>query len=194
METSSRILVVAGSIATGKTELVGALSSVLGVPPFRERWEENPWFDAHPRDAFFSQMWFLLAAGADHARMSFAGGVQERCIHEHARVFARELLVGDDLRLLGDVYARLDARLPDPALLVHLTASPGELMRRIRLRERMQERDLTVEYLQSLQWRYSELVDGWTRCPVVEVDTEAIDIRTSGGVRHVVARTTEKLA
>jgi deoxyguanosine kinase len=192
VDDGARILVVAGNIATGKTHLLDALSGALRLPAYPERWAENPWFDADLRDAFASQLWFLLTAGADHARMSSTGGVQERCIHENAHVFARELLEGEELALLEAVYERLDAQLPDPALLVHLTASPETLLARIRERGRTQERGVTVGYLRELEARYRALIDGWTRCPVIEIDTETIDVRTEDGVRHVLERVTEK--
>ncbi len=185
---------IAGNIATGKTQLLSALGDAMGLPTFPERWMENPWFDADLRAPLLSQAWFLLAAGSDHARLAADGGVQERSIHENAHVFARELLAGDDLRLLEAVYERLDEQLPQPTLLVHLTASPEELLRRVRRRARPEERTVTVEYLTRLSARYRALVDRWTRCPVVEVDTERIDVRTDGGLRHVLERASERLA
>jgi deoxyguanosine kinase len=194
VETPPRIVVVAGNIATGKTRLLDTLSDALSLPPFRERWEDNPWFNAKPDDTFASQMWFLLAAGADHARMTGTGGVQERCIHENALIFAGELLVGDELELLESVYAHLDEGLPDPMLLVHLHASPNELARRVDERGRVQERTVTIEYLERLSVRYRCWVDNWTRSPVIEVDTETIDVRTEQGVRHILARVSEELA
>jgi deoxyguanosine kinase len=193
VDDGARILVVAGNIATGKTQLLDALSGVLGLPAYPERWEENPWFgEAKASDVFSSQIWFLMAAGSDHARMSPGGGVQERCIHENAHVFARELLDGEELRLLEAIYARLDAQLPDPTLLLHLTASPETLLERIRERRRPQERGVTLDYLRRLGGRYRALIDGWTRCPLIEIDTETIDVRTDDGLRHVLERVTEK--
>ncbi|HXP29005.1 MAG TPA: deoxynucleoside kinase, partial [Solirubrobacteraceae bacterium] len=177
MNDGARILVVAGNIAAGKTHLLDALGSALQLPTYPERWSENPWFDAELRDAFSSQLWFLLAAASDHALMSSGGGVQERCIDENAQVFARVLLDGDELALLEAVYARLDARLPDPTLLIHLTASPETLLERIRERGRAQERSMTVDYLRQLGSHYRTLIDGWSRCPVIEIDTEVIDVR-----------------
>jgi deoxyadenosine/deoxycytidine kinase len=192
VDEGARILVVAGSIATGKTHLLDALSGALRLPAYPERWAENPWFGAERSDALTSQLWFLLAAGSDHARMSSGGGVQERSIHENAYVFARELLEVEELQLLMAVYGQLDARLPDPALLLYLTASPETLLARVRERGRTQERGVTLDYLRRLGSRYRLLIDGWTRCPVIEIDTEAIDVRTEDGLRHVLELVTEK--
>ncbi len=194
MANTAPMLVVAGNIATGKTHLVEALGEALKLRPFLERWEENPWFDEDPRDAFASQIWFLLAAGADHQRMTVGGGVQERCIHEHAQVFARELLTDGDAQVLADTYLRLDDLLPNPTLLVYLKASVQELSERIRQRGRVQEQALTSMHLENLQSRYETLITDWTRCSVLEIDTEAIDLRTPEGLRHVFDRTSELLS
>jgi deoxyadenosine/deoxycytidine kinase len=194
MARDAPILVVAGNIATGKTHLLEALSSELMLPPFPERWDQNPWFGTGAPSAFAAEMWFLVTAGADHARMSKGGGVQERCIHEHARVFADEMLGGTGAETLTDVYLRLDAQLPDPTLLIYLRATVLELHERIRRRRRPQEQDLTLEQLERLQLRYDKLIGGWKLCPIIEVDTEAIDVRSLEGRRHVLERTSEELS
>jgi deoxyadenosine/deoxycytidine kinase len=187
------MVVVAGSIAVGKTSLMSGLSERLGLRSYAERWAENPWFGGDERGALPAQLWFLVSAGADHARMFPHGGVQERCIHEHARVFAAELLAGEDLSLLEAVYATLDSKLPDPNALVFLTASPDTLRERVRARGRAQEQGLTIERLQRLDDRYRALIGSWTRCPVIEVNTESTDVRADDGVCHVLALVSEVL-
>lgn len=187
------MLVVAGNIATGKTQLLAALGRGLALQTFPERWESNPWFEADRGHQFLAQMWFLLAAGADHAHMPDRGGVQERCIHEHALVFGRALLSGEDARLLGECYSRLDAALPDPDLLIYLEAPVPALLERIRDRGRAQEQALTAEQLESLQSGYEELLAGWSRCPILEVDTTSVDLRSDEGTRHVLELVSEAL-
>lgn len=195
MSDAAPTLVVAGNIATGKTSLVEALGRAMGLRTFLERWEDNPWFGAAPPTAFAEQLWFLTAAADDQARMSDGGGgVQERCIHEHALVFARERLAGDAARLLEGSYSLLDASLPDPRLLIHLEASATEILERVRTRGRSQERSLTAERLASLGARYRELIAGWTRCPVIAIDTERVDLCCEDGIRHVLALAREHLA
>jgi len=67
------------------------------------------------------------------------------------------------------------------------------LLRRVRARGRVQEQGLTAKYLGGLSSRYRALIDTWTSCPVLEIDTEAVDLRTEPGLRHVLRRVTEKL-
>jgi deoxyadenosine/deoxycytidine kinase len=193
MGSASRTLVVAGNIATGKTHLLDTIGRALALRTFPERWEDNPWFSVDQHDELLAQLWFLLASGSDQTQMSIGGGVQERSIHEHAQVFAREQLAGEDLRLLLEVHARLDAALPDPQLLIYLRAPVSELLERVRVRGRAQEQSLTERQLERLQARYDELIAGWTRCPVIEIDTASIDVRSTDGARHVLDRTTEML-
>lgn len=187
------MLVVSGNIATGKTQLLETIGRALALQTFPERWESNPWFEADRGHPFLAQMWFLLAAGADQARMPARGGVQERCIHEHALVFGRALLSGEDARLLAECYSRLDAALPDPELLIYLKAPVPELLARIRGRGRAQELALTAGQLERLQSSYEELLAGWSRCPILEVDTTSVDLRSGEGTRHVLELVSEAL-
>jgi deoxyadenosine/deoxycytidine kinase len=188
-----KMLVVAGNIATGKTCLLEKIGKTLELPTFPERWQENPWFAPDRRNVFLAQLWFLLEAGADHARMAIRGAVQERCIHEHARVFAPEYLAGAEAHLLAEVYAQLDAALPDPDVLIYLKASVPELLVRVRNRGRAQEQSLTEVQLERLDSRYDDLIGEWSRCPILEIDTEAVDVRSAEGVRHILERVTEVL-
>lgn len=179
MTPRAPFVAVAGNIATGKSSLVEALGETLRLDAFPERWQDNPWFGAQSNHALASQLWFLLAAGSDNARIAAgSGGIQERCIHEHALVFAPETLNDNEVRLVTDAYTLLDRLLEGPKLLVFLHASPRELERRVHARERPQEVGITRERLQDLDARYRAFVEGWTRCPVLQVDTERKDIRT----------------
>jgi deoxyadenosine/deoxycytidine kinase len=191
MASNSPILVVGGNVATGKTGLIVALSKSLALPAFLERWDQNPWFDSDPGHRFGMQLWFLVAAAEDHARMALCGGIQERCIQEHAHVFAREQLHDADATLMESVFARLESILPAPNLLLYLTASVPELYNRVRNRGREQENGLTIAKLQRLQTLYDALISGWERCPVIEIDTEAVDLRSAAGLSHVVSLTSE---
>jgi deoxyadenosine/deoxycytidine kinase len=186
MTSTGPFVAVGGNIATGKSSLVDALGDALGLHTFPERWEDNPWFGSTPDRTLASQLWFLVSAAADNAQIADgAGGIQERCIHEHALVFASNALSDDDARLLEDTYSMFDELLPSPHLLVFLHASPQELERRVRRRGRPQEADLTLERLIGLDAHYRTFIENWTRCPVVPVDMEHFDLRVDEDLRHV---------
>lgn len=178
MASAAHFVAVGGNIATGKSSLVDALGEALGLPVFPERWQNNPWFGSTPDQALASQMWFLVSAAADNARIvRGSGGIQERCIHEHSFVFGSEALSHDDAGLLETSYSMFDRLLPDPDVLVFLYASPLELEHRVRRRGRPEEADLTFDRLTGLDARYRAFIDNWTRCPVIQVNTERTDLR-----------------
>jgi deoxyadenosine/deoxycytidine kinase len=180
-------LVVAGNIATGKSSLLDALGEAFDLSTFPERWRDNPWFGVQPNQALAAQLWFLISAAAETAVIVQGfGGIQERCIDEHALVFASETLRGADAQLLKATYSVFAGLLPSPDLLVFLQASPQELERRVRQRRRPQETNLTLDRLTRLDTSYRTFIETWTRCPVVRVDTERLDLRVADDLREIV--------
>lgn len=186
-------IAIAGNIATGKSGLLGPLADALGLTAWPERWDENPWFGRQPPLPLAAQLWFLAAAAADNTEIMRRGGVQERCIHEHALVFAEEQLQGDEVRLARDLYLTLDELLAPPDLIVFLDASPATLLRRIQERGRPEEMGLDVEYLSRLDLRYRQWLDRWTICPVLTVDTEQTDLRAAESAAGVAELVKERL-
>lgn len=191
MGSGAPIVVVGGNIATGKSTLVLALGEHYALPTFRERWEQNPWFGLGLETGFQAQLWFLTNAAADHFRLGQSGGIQERSVYEHADVFAYELLTHDQAQAYRTVFELLERTLPSPTLFIYLHAPPAELLSRIRGRGRPQERSLDLRYLEALDVRYGELVESWTRSPVLEVDTTMTDTRTPIGQTDVLRRAAE---
>lgn len=172
-------MIIGGNIASGKSTLVPGLAQALGVPPYLEHPESNPFFMSHDprRVTFQSQAWFLAASVDDAlASDSRAGGVQERSPREHAQVFARAhhnegRLDDDELRLVDMIERTSTAALSPPDHFVFLDA-PGEvLIERIRERARPSEDEITVEYLQLVQDLYERLLFAWTTCPVTRLAT-----------------------
>lgn len=187
-------IALAGNIASGKSSILEPLATALGLAAWPERWRENPWFEPELGSPLARQLWFLLAAAKDQIHLLSEGGVLERCIHEHALVFAAELLSGDERGLARDVYLTFDELLGSPDMILFFDASPEALLRRIRARGRPQEASLDVEYLGRLDHRYRRWLDQWTRCPVVTIDTERMDVRIPETIDYVVERVKEALS
>jgi deoxyadenosine/deoxycytidine kinase len=195
MTAGKAFVSVGGSIATGKSTLVDALGGALGLDTFPERWQENPWFGAAPPQTLASQMWFFVAAASDNVQIEGrGGGVQERSIHEHALVFAAELLEAKEGQLAMDTYALLRALVEPPTLLVFLHAPPEQLYERVRLRNRPQEADLTLERLVGLGERYEAFIEDWTLCPVLPLDTTLWDLRVESERAEVLRQIDARLS
>ena len=194
-------IVVAGTIAAGKSTVAARLVSSIGVPAFLEEPERNPFlerFYANPRRwSFTSQMWFLLDTCAQHRRIvdGSAGGIQDHSPDEGVEVYSEVLreagkLSSSELELLRDALASLRDGLPAPDVVVHLRARPEELLERIRARGRNYERDIDLEYLRALDLARIKLFSTWNSCPVVIINTEVVDARTDDGLRAI----TEQIA
>lgn len=74
-----------------------------------------------------------------------------------------------------------------PNLIVHLDVSPEESLRRIRMRKRDCEADISLDYLQKLRKAYEEFLSGVTRIiPVIRVNYEKF--RTTDEMAEMIVR------
>jgi len=177
---------IAGNIGAGKTTLTTALADKLGWEPFLEPVEENPYLADFYQDmrrwGFHSQV-FFLARRLRHYQglLSRAGSViQDRSVYEDAEIFARNLyLQGDmsdrDWQSYHDLYDVVKTLLPPPHLIVYLRASVPALLRRIACRGRDLERHINTEYLEQLSALYEAWIAAFDLCPVLVVETDALD-------------------
>jgi deoxyadenosine/deoxycytidine kinase len=95
-----QIVAVAGNIGAGKSSLVDWLSRQLGMVPFFEPHDENPYLADFYADmarwAFPSQLFFLIRRFQIHQKIATYPGrgrplVQDRTLYEDAEIFARHL-------------------------------------------------------------------------------------------------------
>jgi deoxyadenosine/deoxycytidine kinase len=194
------LVVIAGSIGTGKTTLATILRDRFEMAAWLERPDLNPHlrglYEDPARWAYEAHEVFL-----DHAlaRLRDAGGagrtaVVERSPHETVSVFARMLREMDYISAarLAHLHERLDAaaqELAGPSLLIFLHAPVAELLARIRLRAWDAERVLSAGYLVALERAYARFVSEWSWCPVLRIDTSAVDLRVPANVERVLRST-----
>jgi deoxyadenosine/deoxycytidine kinase len=179
-------IAIAGNIGVGKSTLTGLLAQQLNWEPFYEAVEDNPYLADFYQDmrrwSFHSQIFFLSRRLRHHrALLDHPNSVvQDRSVYEDAEVFARNLYrqgnMGErDYKSYRELYEVLTMFLPSPDLVVYLRASVPTLRRRIALRGREFERDISDEYLAQL----NELYEGWTAnfalCPVLTVPADDLD-------------------
>ena len=84
--------------------------------------------------------------------------------------------------------------LPPPDLVIYLRASIPTLQNRIAHRGRDYEREITPEYLESLNVLYENWLSGFTLCPVLTVPGDDLDfVAHPGHLNLVVEKMQEKL-
>jgi deoxyadenosine/deoxycytidine kinase len=179
-------IAIAGNIGVGKSTLTGMLARQLKWEPFYEAVEDNPYLADFYQDmrqwSFHSQIFFLSRRLRHHrALLDHPNSVvQDRSVYEDAEVFARNLyrqgnMSERDYKSYRELYEVLTLFLPSPDLVVYLRASVPTLQRRIALRGREYEREISAGYLSQLNDLYEEWTANFTLCPVLTVPADDLD-------------------
>ncbi len=198
-------IAVAGNIGVGKSTMVRIMHERLGWEPFYEAVVENPYladfYADMPRYAFHSQIFFLTRRLHSHrALLDWPGtAVQDRSVYEDAEVFARNLYrqgaMGErDYRTYDELYHVLTEFLPPPDLIVYLRASVDTLVRRIALRGRDYEKNISRDYLAQLNDLYEEWVSRFERAPVLCVPADRLDyVQSEADTELILRKVQDKL-
>lgn len=200
---SPRIVAVTGNMGAGKSSLVGWLEAQLGMVPFFEPNDENPYLSDFYSDmsrwALSSQLFFLIrrfrihkeieARAAGDAQTPSPDIVQDRTIYEDAEIFAAHLhaaghLSGRDWDMYQDLYRTLRGELRPPDLMIYLRCSVPVLMRRIRKRGRSFEQRLPRAYVASLHELYERWYASYADSETVVIDTDRVDYVEDLFARH----------
>jgi deoxyadenosine/deoxycytidine kinase len=199
MSTTKRFVAIAGNIGVGKSTLTRLLSQRLGWEPFYEAVADNPYladfYQDMTRYAFHSQIFFLSRRLRHHRRLlDFPGSVvQDRSVYEDAEIFARALyeqdhIVPRDYHTYRELFEVLVQFLPPPDLIVYLRASVPTLQKRIALRGRTFELNITPDYLAQLNALYGAWMQDFSLCPVLTVPADDLDFVHNGSHLDLIIR------
>ncbi|MEM7502843.1 MAG: deoxynucleoside kinase [Pseudomonadota bacterium] len=181
-----RTIAIAGNMGSGKSTLVEFLSRAYGIAPFYEPNEANPYlpdfYSDMQRWAFHSQLYFLSSKFRIHQELDRSPGavILDRTIFEDAEVFAKALR---DMRAIDDrdwetywsFYQTILAAIRPPDLLIYLRCSIRTLRRRIQLRDRAMEREVSADYLRRLNRLYDRWLASYTLSEVLILETDKLD-------------------
>jgi len=200
-----KFIAVAGNIAVGKSTLTALLTENLGWEGYYEAVDDNPYLADFYRDmrqwSFHSQIFFLSRRLRDHRQILDRPGtvVQDRSVYEDAEVFAENLyrqahMAERDYRTYRGMYEAMTLFLPPPDLIVYLRASVPTLQKRIRMRGRDFEQEVTAEYLEQLNQLYEEWIERFSLCPVLTVPSDNLDfVKYNSHMELIAAKIVEKL-
>ena len=177
---------IAGNIGSGKSSLTRLLSERTGWAPCYESVDDNPYLDDFyadmPRWSFELQVYFLSHRFRSHKAIveGRRSVILDRVIYEDAEIFARTLFeLGKmderDYRTYVALYGVMTDYLRPPDLLVYLKASVPTLQRQIAARGRGMEQGIQRDYLERLNARYEEWIDGYTLGKVLTVEVDSTD-------------------
>lgn len=177
-------IAVEGPIGVGKTTLTNLLASQIKdeVHLVHEQ-VENPFLPDFYKDitgsAFRTQLYFLLSRFDQlkilRQRELFRKKVISDFMFEKDKVFAYLTLADNELMIYEKLYDLLRPEVPEPDLVVYLTADIKTLKRRIAKRGRSFENDIDEGYLAEVSRAYNYYFYHYSRTPLLVVNTDDIN-------------------
>lgn len=179
----NRYIAIEGPIGVGKTSLARLLSKCFNAQLVLEDININPFlenfYNDRERYAFQTQLFFLLNRYKQQAEL-IQRELFNRClINDYLfakdKIFAYLNLAGTELELYREIYSLLDVRLPKPDLVIYLQADTEMLKNRIASRGRHFEKNISKEYLESLNTAFNNFFFHYSESPVLIINTTKID-------------------
>ena len=178
-----RYIAVEGVIGVGKTSLATLLAERMSGRLVLENPEENPFLDQFYKDprhyAFQTQLFFLLSRFRQQQEIPqpdfFHPLVVADYLFAKDRIFAYINLSEAEISLYEKVMQLMEVRIKKPDLVVYLQSSTERLLQNIRRRNRPYEKDISEEYLRTLNEAYNHYFFHYSDTPLLIVNATALD-------------------
>ena len=178
---------IAGNIGVGKTTLCQKLSEIFSLEPIYESVIDNPYLSDFYSDmerwSFNLQIYFLYHRFSSQIKLSNIkkGFIQDRTIYEDKEIFARNLkdhnyMSKRDWNTYKSLFDNMVKFIHEPNLIIYLKANTDNLISRIKLRNRNFEKDISSEYIHSLNVYYNKWISKIDKDKVLIVDTNNFNI------------------
>lgn len=181
-------ITVEGPIGVGKTSLANLLSTHFHYHLLKEIVEENPFLGKFYENieewSFQTEMFFLCN------RFKQLNDTQLHYLNKQIPVvadyhimknliFAKRSLKEQEWGKYKQVYTILTDDLPKPNMIIYLHASLDTLMKRIKLRDRDIEKNISPLYLEQLSSDYDQVIENFHQnhphIPVLRFNGDALD-------------------
>ncbi|MFB1083508.1 deoxynucleoside kinase [Jeotgalibacillus sp. JSM ZJ347] len=186
--TTIPFVTVEGPIGVGKTSLAKAISEHFDFHLLKEIVDENPFLDKFYSNidewSFQTEMFFLcnrykqLSDIQRHYLSAQKPVAADYHIFKNI-IFAKRTLRPEEYDKYLEVYRILTADMPKPNVVVYLHASLETLLKRVKLRGREFERDMSPLYLEQLSADYDEFIHHFEKThpeiPVLRINGDDID-------------------
>ncbi|PPA68415.1 deoxynucleoside kinase [Jeotgalibacillus proteolyticus] len=186
--TSVPFVTVEGPIGVGKTSLANAISSHFQFHLLKEIVDENPFLDKFYDNidewSFQTEMFFLCNRYkqlSDIQRLYLESQkpvVADYHIFKNI-IFAKRTLQPEEYKKYLEIYRIMTSDMPKPNVVVYLHASLDTLLKRIKMRGRGFEKNMSHLYLEQLAADYEEFILHFEQThpeiPVIRVNGDDVD-------------------
>jgi deoxyadenosine/deoxycytidine kinase len=144
---------------------------------------ENPFladfYEDRPGTAFQTELYFLLSRYKQQLQVVQQELFQRLLLVDYTfpknRIFAYLNLSDDELMLFDKLFTLLEPQVPNPDLVLYLTADLDTCMSRLKKRPHPYERHISAEYMSQLIDAYNHYYYHYSRSPLLVVDTRHLD-------------------
>ena len=178
-----RYIVIEGPIGVGKTTLARRMAGSIGAGLLLEQPDDNPFLERFYKSpsqyALQTQLFFLFQ------RVRQLGDLRQGDLFSPIQIadfmlekdplFARLTLEEDELYLYEQVYKHLAPEVPKPDLVIYLQAPTDILVRRIRKRGILFERNMERDYLEELADAYTRFFLSYHDSALLMVNAESVN-------------------
>jgi len=174
---------IEGSIGVGKTSLAKLLSVKLSARLVLETFQENPFladfYEEPDRFSFQTQLWFLLQRYQQQQELRQVDMFHNLLVSDYMfikdRLFASLNLKEKEMSLYDSVANMMEKNVLHPDLVIFLQADTDTLMNNIKRRGREYEKNISWDYIDSLNQVYNEYFFRYQDTPLVIINTNNID-------------------
>jgi deoxyguanosine kinase len=176
-------IAIEGVIGVGKTSFAQLLAERMSARLVLEKFEENPFLEDFYNDperySFQTQLFFLLSRYRQQLELKqvdlFHNLLVSDYMFDKDKLFANLNLNDKELVLYNLIARLLEKEIPKPDLVVFLQASTDRLQMNIKKRGRSYEREISREYIESLNQIYNEYFFRYNSSPLLIINTNEID-------------------
>jgi deoxyadenosine/deoxycytidine kinase len=198
-------IVISGNIGAGKTTLSEKLSNHFGWEVNYESTDDNPYLEDFYNDmgrwSFNLQVYFLNSRYEQVLKIKKGVNtvIQDRSIYEDAHIFAPNLhhmgLMSErDFENFFKLFQLMNSQIKAPDLMIYLKASVPTLVRHIQQRGRTYENSMSLNYLQLLNERYEDWINGYKEGNLLILNSDELNfVNKTEDWNHVINKISEAL-
>ena len=196
---TAKLISIIGPPASGKTTLARWLADTLSAQLVLESFDENPFladsYTGCDAAALPAQLHFLLSrvAQLNERHWPAEGLVVSDYGFCQDQLYASHKLEEGEYRFYFELADWLGEQVVPPAIVIHLDASVATLTSRIANRGRGYEAGMDEAFLSTMRDAYND-IDRELLCPVLQVDTDGVDLLSETGREALLADVRARLS
>ncbi len=192
-------ITVEGPIGVGKTSLAKAISKQFHFALLKEIVDENPFLGKFYENieewSFQTEMFFLCNRFKQLGDINTHYLSQKRSVVADYHIFknlifAQRTLNSDEYKKYYKIYQILTEDMPKPNVIIYLNASLDTLLKRIKLRGREVEKNISPLYLEQLSLDYEQTIAAFEKehpeIPVLRFNGDELDfVKSEQDLQHI---------